>query len=250
MRESLLGGVATASATRYSESDLTGVPAPVARYFRAVLHDGQPVVRHAHVRWTGTFNMGKPGHDRWVTFGAQQDFVPVTRGFVWDARMYMLPGVPVLVRDGFVEGTGSMRGAVLGLVTVVDVGGSQEIAASALLRFLGEAVWMPTALLPSQGVRWTAIDAERARATISSGTVTVSAEFVFGPDGLIASMSSTERMFDDGRNPPSVHPWGGNYRRYERREGMLIPQEAEVAWMLPAGRFVYWRGTPGAIEYR
>lgn len=234
----------------YSESDLADLPPPVARYFRKVLTDRQPIVRHARVRWSGTFNMGKPGRDQWVAFSAIQDFVPTTHAFVWDARMQMLPGVPVMVRDELVGGQGSMLGAIMGLITVVDVRGTTNISTNALLRFLGEAVWVPTALLPSQGVRWTAIDDATARAAISNGTSTVQAEFHFGADGLIESMTSSERTFDDGTNPPAIQPWGGTYRRYERRGTMLVPLDSEAAWSLPTGRFVYWRGTPEAIEYR
>lgn len=234
----------------YSESNLADLPTPVARYFRMVLTDGQPIVHHVRVRWSGTFNMGKPGRDRWVGFSAVQDFVPATHAFVWDARMRMLPGVPVMVRDELVGGQGSMLGAIMGLITVVDVGGTTNIATNALLRFLGEAVWLPTSLLPSQGVRWTAIDDATARATISNGTVTVHAEFHFGSDGLIESMTSSERIFDDGTNPPTLQPWGGTYRRYERRSGVLVPMDSEAAWVLPSGRFAYWRGSPTSIEYR
>lgn len=246
----MLAEPALPATAAYSASGLEDVPAPVARYFRKVLTDGQPIVRHARVRWSGTFNMGKPGRDRWVRFSAVQDFAPATRQFVWDARMRMLPGVPVLVRDGYVHETGSMHGAVLGLVTVVDVGATTGIAANALLRFLAEAVWVPTALLPGQGVRWTAIDDASARATISNGSVAVHAEFRFGSDGLIESMTSDDRTYDDGTNPPAHHPWGGTYRRYERRSGVLVPMDSEAAWMLPTGRFAYWRGSPTSIEYR
>jgi len=234
----------------YSATELVGLPTPVARYFRSVLRDGQAIIRQASVTWSGQFNMGQPGRDRWVPFTATQAFAPATRGFVWDARMAMAPGLPVLVCDAFVDGVGSMHGAILGLVRVVDVEGTPGIARSALLRFLGEAVWLPTALLPSQGVDWTAIDDANARATISAGDATVSAHYHFGEDGLIASMSSQERVFDDGKNPPIRRPWGGWYRHYEARNGTKVPTESEVGWDLPSGRFVYWRGTPTSIAYR
>ena len=249
MRQSIAAAIPQAHA-QYTETELVGLPVPVARYFRSVLREGQAIIRQADVTWSGQFNMGKAGRDRWVPYTATELFVPETREFVWDARLALAPGLPVLVSDSFVDGTGAMHAAILGLIRVVDVTGTADIARGELLRFLGEAVWLPTALLPSQGVHWSPIDDSSARATISGGAVTVSAEYRFADDGSIVSMSSKERLLDDGENPPSVHPWGGIYRRYAERNGVRVPMESEVHWDLPAGRFTYWRGTPTHIVYR
>ena len=47
-----------------------------------------------------------------------------------------------------------MHGAVLGLVTVVDMADTPELARGELMRFFAEAAWYPTALLPSPVVRF------------------------------------------------------------------------------------------------
>jgi hypothetical protein len=249
LRDRLHTGSTDRTPSVYRQASVAGLPAPVARYFRTALTDGQPLIRHAHIRWRGEFNLGRPGRDRWVPFFARQDFATQPPGFVWDARMNMTAGIPVLVRDALLGDAGSMHGAVLGLIPVVNVRDTPTVLASALLRYLGEAAWFPTALLPGHGVRWDAVDASTALATLTVGGTTVSAQYRFGADGLIASMSSNERSFEDGRHPPSKHPWGGSYLRYEARHGMLVPAESEVAWHFPSGRFVYWRGTPGRIDY-
>lgn len=233
----------------YSEAELVGLPAPVARYFRRVLRPGQPMVTRAHITWTGEFNMGRPGQDNWRPFAAEQEFVPGAPGFVWNARIAMMPAVSALVRDGFVDGRGSMKASALGLVPIVDAGGTPTLAAGALQRYLGEAQWLPTALLPSQGVSWRTVDDSRAVATIRGGSTTVSLEFRFGPDGLVASVFTPERFYDDGRNPPVPRPWQARNLRYEERSGVTIPTEAVVEWLLPEGTFAYWRGSPTAVRY-
>lgn len=116
----------------FHDDDLAGLPAPVARYFRHVLRDGQPMVTSATITWEGEFNMGTSGKDNWRPFTAVQEFVPGAPGFVWNARIAMLPGVPVFVRDSFVEGRGSMRGAVWGLIPVVTAEGTPTLASGAL----------------------------------------------------------------------------------------------------------------------
>lgn len=156
-------------AAPFHAADLAGLPAPVVRYLRHVLQDGQPMITAATIVWEGEFNMGQPGRDNWRPFTATQEFVPGAPGFVWNARIAMLPWVPVFVRDSFVEGRGSMRGAVWGLIPVVTAEGTPTLASGALQRYLGEAAWFPTALLARSGVTWTAIDDTHARATLSAG---------------------------------------------------------------------------------
>jgi hypothetical protein len=227
----------------FAAATLDGLPAPVARYLRAVLRDGQPIPRHVRIDWAGEFNMGRPGADRWVPFTARQDIVPGAPGFVWDARM-RTAGIVVNVRDGLVDGEGSMLGRLLGLATVVDRRGGEAMAVAALQRFLGEAVWLPAALLPAAGVQWQAIDERRALATLIGGTARATLEFRFGTDGMVESVYAASRSYDDGRNPPSQHPWQARLLRYGQVDGATVPVEAVVEWLLTTGAHAYWRGRP------
>ena len=43
--------------THYDAHELEGLPTPVQRYFRAVLKDGQPIVRAVRISMAGTINM-------------------------------------------------------------------------------------------------------------------------------------------------------------------------------------------------
>ncbi len=54
--------------------ELEGLPAPVQRYFRAVLEEGRPMVAGVHVRHTGTFNMGE-STDQWRAFVSDRKVV-------------------------------------------------------------------------------------------------------------------------------------------------------------------------------
>jgi hypothetical protein len=80
----------------------------------------------------------------------------------------MFPALQVHVHDACIAGEGILRGAVMGLVPVVEMNASAELAQGELLRFFAEAAWCPTALLPSQGVRWELIDERSARATLAT----------------------------------------------------------------------------------
>jgi hypothetical protein len=42
-------------------------------------------------------------------------------------------------------------------------------------------------------------------------------------------------------------PWEGQWRNYELRNGMCVPLEGEVAWVLPEGVKAYWQGRITAL---
>jgi hypothetical protein len=224
----------------YDPSELVGLPALVQRYFKSVLKDGQPLVTSVSVEHTGTFNMSETT-EQWKPFSSKQLVVTQRPGFVWDARVRMAPGMTIRVHDAYVAGEGYLTAKLFGLITVMKQPGTPELAHGELMRFFAEAAWYPTALLPSQGVIWEAIDDTRAGATLSDGTATVNLVFQFNAEGLISSINSDGRYREvDGVQVPT--PWQGRFWDYQIRDGMLIPLEGEVAWLLPEGMKPYWRG--------
>ncbi len=232
---------------RYDARELEGLPAPVQRYFRAALTDGQAIVAAVSIRHAGTFNMSATA-EQWKPFTSQQRVITRRPGFDWDARIMLFPGLPAHVHDAYIAGAGLLHGAVLGLVTVINMVDTPELARGELMRFFAEAAWYPTALLPSQGVNWTAIDDSSAHATLTDGQLTLKLLFRFNADGLIDTVRAQARgRVVDGTTV--MAPWQGRYWRYALREGMRVPQEGEVAWLLPKGEKPYWRGTTTSSRY-
>lgn len=229
---------------RFHQTELESLPAPVVRYFAFALTPGQPLIRHAHLRQEGTFLMGP---DTWRPFTARQHFRVNPPGLLWDASIRMAPLLPVRVRDSYLEGEGRMYGRVLGLVKVVDLRGTPEMAMATLQRYLAEAPWIPTALLPSGGITWTAMNETTARASITDGATHCSVDFHFGIQGEIVSMT-TDRFRDVG-GTSVLTPWEGRFWDYERVNGMRVPTRAEIGWHLPEGYVPYWRGHLFDFEY-
>jgi hypothetical protein len=140
----------------------------------------------------------------------------------------MAPGLAVNVYDAYIAGAGMLHGEVLGLIQVIHLGGTPEMAEGELLRYLAEAVWFPTALLPSQGVQWTPMDGSRAQATLTDGETTVSLVFHFNAEGEITSSFAAFRPREvKGEMRPT--PWAGSYADYAERDGMRVPTRGEVA---------------------
>ena len=231
----------------YDTNELEGLPAPVQRYFRVALTKGQPMISMVNLEQIGTFNMSETG-EQWKPFTATQRFITQRPGFDWEARIVMMPGVAVRVHDAYIAGVGILHASLFGLFTMANQRGTPEAAQGELLRFFAEAVWYPTALLPSQGVHWEAVDDTSARAILKDGETTVMLLFRFGGDSLIESVRAEAR----GRTIPGTTipiPWEGRFSNYELREGMRIPLEGEVAWILPEGPKCYFRGRVTKLSY-
>jgi uncharacterized protein DUF6920 len=231
-------------APQYDRATLLGLPAPVTRYFDFALTPEQPVVEGACIEWEGEFSM-RPR--RWSSFTATQHYRVQPPGFVWDARIWMSSVLPVLVRDVYADHEGSLRAAIGGIVKVADQHGTADIARGELLRYLGEAVWFPTALLPSAGVVWTAIDDDSATASLTDGATTVSIDAHFAESGEIESLSAMRPR--DVRGSSVLTPWVARLHGYTRRHGMMVPGSGEVEWELKSGSLPYWRGRVLSAHY-
>jgi hypothetical protein len=228
--------------------ELEGLPAPVQRYFRAALKDGGPLVSSVSVEHTGTFNMSESG-EKWRPFTSTQRVVTQRPGFVWDGRIAMFPGIAVRVHDAYVAGEGILHPALFGVITLADMrdtGG--DVARGELMRFFAEAVWYPTALLPSQGVRWESVDNHSAKATLIDGALSLTMLFSFGGDDFIESVQAEAR----GRTVGGLvipTPWEGRFSSYQEQSGMHVPRSGEVAWLVREGRRSYWRGRITRLVY-
>ena len=227
--------------------ELEGLPAPVKRYFQTALNDGQPIVVSATVQHQGTFNMSATG-ESWKPFTSTQRVITRRPGFDWDARVMVFPGVAAHIHDAYIAGAGMLKVAILGLVPVANVPESAELSRGELMRFLAEAVWYPTALLPSQGVVWQAVDAQSATATFTDAGTTLSLRFGFHANGLIDTVLAESRGRLVG-NTTTYAPWHGRFWNYAERSGMQVPLQAEIAWVLPEGDKPYYRSLMTTVAY-
>jgi hypothetical protein len=209
-----------------------------------VLRDGQPMVQSAGATQEAEFFI----NDDWRPLTARQDFSVLPPGFVWDARITMAPLMPVFVRDAYVGGRGSMQASMFGVYPIMNETGRPQLDAGALQRLLGEAVWFPTALLPSNTVTWTPRDDRSAFVTLRDRAQAVTLLFEFGDDDLPRTMSGDRYMEQDGQY--HLRPWQIQCAEYRVTDDMLIPMRCEVSWTTNGIRRPYWRGRITSITYR
>lgn len=224
---------------------LDAAPAPVARYLRLALRNPKPI-REVRLIQEGTLRTD-PAGERWMPFSAEQVVVPPANGFVWNARVGVAPLLHVRVHDSLIEGQGAGQVSLLSAIALSGVAGTPEMNSGALHRYLAEAVWYPTALLPSHTLKWTPIDASKALATLTNHGISVSLEFWFAETGEVSGIYTPARWgtFAGGYRQAA---WEGHFRGYREHDGVLVPAEGEVGWYVEGEWRAVWKGTITAFQ--
>jgi hypothetical protein len=224
--------------------DAAALPPAAARYFARALGDGpRRIVKSAVATQEAEFFI----NGGWRPLTATQHFTTTPAGLVWDARIAMAPLVAAWVRDSYVGGRGAMQASLLGVYTLVDQQGVPALDAGALQRFLGEAVWFPTALLPSPAVQWSAGDDLSATVTLTDHDTTVALRYHFDGSGDVVKVSGDRFKESGGRY--TLQPWVIGCGDHAERGGMRIPLYCEVSWIGEGGPEPYWRGRITTIDY-
>jgi len=236
-----LGATAPASLPPVSLAALDGLPAPVQRYLRLALHDGQPRVTTVRLEQSGRLRTGVES-DQWMPFTAVETIAPEARGFVWDARLRLAPLLHAGIRDIYVDGVGDGRIALLSAITMSADRGSRDLNSGELYRLLAEAPWNPTLLLPSADITWKAIDDRRAAATLTHEGETVTIEFRFNDAGEVTTVYAAERPRSYSTTYVAT-PWEGRFTRYVTVDGMRVPSSGEVGWWVEGRWQPVWQGT-------
>jgi hypothetical protein len=222
-------------------AELEALPAPVQRYLKMALPDGQPRPASVRMRQTGRLRTGVES-EQWLDFDATETIVPEALGFVWDARIKLAPLVHVAVRDAYVDGTGSGDVALQSAFTLSAERGGHELNAGDLYRLLAEAPWAPTLLLPREGLTWARVNDTRALASLTVGGETASVEFRFNDAGEIAAIYAAERPRRYGTTFVAT-PWEGRFDHYVTVNGIRVPKNGEVGWWIENRWIRVWQGT-------
>lgn len=179
-----------------------------------------------------------------------QPFIPVaatqlfgTRdpGFVWEATATMALVVPVRVVDAYAGGAGWLEVRIAGAIPMVNATGPESDKGE-MMRFLAELAWNPEAILNAAALEWRQIDERTVEVSIETGGGIAAVRHLFDESGDIIGIEADDRPYLlDGKTIPVK--WIGRFRDYATVGKYRLPRSGEIAWVLPEGEYVYWRGT-------
>lgn len=220
------------------------LPPPVARFLAHTFPPGQKRMHTVRIEQAGEFFL----NGTWQPFTAHQFMTASPTAFFWDARIQMAPLVSVYVRDAYIAGNASMRARLLALYPLVDQSRRPELNSGALMRYLGEAVWMPTRLMPGDGLSWAPVDDQHADATLTDGTTTVTLRFTIDAAGAVTEIYAADR-YREVNGTYVKTPWRVRALGLDVKSGVRLMSPAEAEWVLPDGPQPYWRGRIVSAEY-
>lgn len=215
---------------------LSGLPMPVQLYFRHVLSDGQPYINYVRLKHQGRFKTAM--NAKWKPIVGEEYFAINKPGFLWKGKINNLTAI-----DSFINGEGSLKVYLFSVFRIANGHGS-KFSQGELLRWLGESVWFPTALLPNDFLHWESINDHQAKLVFVYKKLTVSYIVTFNAASEIIQMETKRYM---GGN--ELETWIGKMSNYKSMNNVLIPTTIQAAWKLDQQEFTYAVFYLNQIEY-
>ena len=226
---------------------LNNLPIPVQKYFRYVLTDGLPFIKTTWLQQNGELKLS-PKSKGWSTFKATQIISQNSVSFLWDATITVVPPFYVRVMDSLIEANGAGNVFLMSAISIGSDKDKPELNSGSLYRYLAEATWHPTALLPQSGVIWEPVDEYKAIAHFTKFNMPISLEFEFNGIGEIVGIYTEDRYGKFG-DKYTQYPWEGRFSDYKEFNGIKIPTIGEVGWHLPEGWWLFWKGNIVDVNY-
>ncbi len=215
-REVLSNSVKT-SKQKFSSKQLKGLPEPVQKYFKNVLVENQPYINTVRLKYIGQF---KPGINKnWCDIKGEQYYTTEIPAFIWNGKIGMISA-----KDGYVHGKGKLVVTLLHLFRIKKAEG-RNYDQGELLRWLGESVWFPTNLLPSDRLQWHPINETSAKLTFTYDKMSLFYIVTFNEKDQICKLE-TKRYYDDN----TLKTWIGECYKYKEINGVKVPTVIKASW--------------------
>lgn len=227
-----------------TEDKIASFPPVVQQWLHHSGIIGKPDVSFIRLKQKGMLRFKPAG--KWMEFNAEEYFSTEQPSFNWQTKVNMMPLIYMDGRDKYVNGDGEMLVKLLAVKPVINVKGSYERNQAALIRYLSEICWFPSAAI-SEYINWEPIDTMSARAFITYHGITVSGVFYFTAEGDIYSFEALR--YGDFNGETSLEKWHVQSKEYKVFHGIRVPSKSEVTWKLDTGNFTWLKLELDTVDY-
>lgn len=221
-RRDLLKGAAGATPPSYDPQMVAELPEPARRFFNFAIVPGTPLKSVVEITMAGELSLGTKQEPNYLPMQARQ-VMAAPHGFVWEIEAGK-GAMRFSGSDGMLRDRSWTRFWLLRTVPVARVDGDLDHLRSSFGRLLAEAAfWSPAFLLPREGVAWSQVDKDTARATVTHGALVQSVDIHVDAAGqpLWASMPRWTNA-----NPEKIYrvqPFGGELSDFRVVAGFRVP---------------------------
>ncbi|MBW2305174.1 MAG: hypothetical protein JRF57_15865 [Deltaproteobacteria bacterium] len=198
---------------------VSGLPEGARSYLGHAIAAGTPLASAVRLRMHGEIRL-----KGWHPFTAEQ-VILWNRGMIWRATVRMF-GMPIRGGDFFLDGQGTMRWKLFGILPIVNAAGP-DISRSTAGRMNIESVWLPSVLC-GEGVSWTAAG-KRLHARFAAHGESAEIDFTVNADGQIETVSMPRWGNPEGDAFHYVR-CGGFVEEEDTFAGYTIPTRMRVGW--------------------
>jgi hypothetical protein len=230
------------STTTVSPKSIERLPAVVQKWLIKSGVIGREVVKTVHLKQKGLMRQKPDG--KWLPMEAEQYITAKLPGFIWNGTMGN-SFIKINGRDKYMNGKGNMLIKVMSTIPIGNSSG-EEMDQGAMLRFLAEIVWLPSAAL-NDYITWGAVNDSTAHATMINANQEVSGLFYFDRDGDVVGFEG--KRYGNFQGHFSLETWYVRILEHKEFNGVRIGNKCEVTWKLQQGDFTWLQLEVTDISY-
>jgi hypothetical protein len=165
---------------RMNPAQLSGLPEGARRYLRHAVAGGTPLASAVRLRMHGQIKL-----KGWYGFSAEQ-VIRWDRGMIWCATVRRY-GMSIRGGDSFVDGHGTMRWKLFGIIPIINASGP-HITRSTAGRVNIESIWLPSVLCGNH-VLWTASDLSHVHAGFTAHGENAEIDYAIDESGRLDTVN-------------------------------------------------------------
>ncbi len=244
--EELRNSVNLSSNQIFTYSQLDDQPKLLQKFFTAVIKDSTRIPNFITLNQSG--EMKTEANSEWLKMNAREVLTTSTPALLWDGKIGNSKFFWVEIIDSYLRYKGRSLVKINSSITIGDSKGI-EIDKSNLFKFLSEAVFFPTSLLPSSNLYWDILDSNSAEVKFTDEQTSVVAKFFFNENGTINKIETLDKFLSKNNNfKESLYTV--YFHKYKWvKDTFLIPTYFEVEWNLKKGKLKFGKFKLDNIKY-
>ncbi|AXP82247.1 hypothetical protein CJ739_3185 [Mariniflexile rhizosphaerae] len=230
--KSLLKGVTIENDSIITKEDVKYLPEIVQKWVKNSGAIGKYKTVSVQLKQKGEMKTKPSG--KWMSFEAEQHINVINPGFVWSTEVHVMPMIQMIGRDKFANGEAEILIKLASLIPAVNVGKNEKINQAAMLRYMAEIIWFPSAAL-NPYISWESIDSTSVKATFTINNKSVVGLFKFSSIGDFMFFKA-KRYYEAG-DDATLETWYVESKSFKEFNGVRIPNKYQVIWKLKEGDF-------------